>query len=161
MVGSDISTPSESLQGRLPISAGWLCGAALLFLVAACGGQEPSSLEDCAEVSDPQRRDECYAEFLPERFRTDPEGAASMVEERIADPAVRDFVYLAVTRRVDPSTDRWCERIQEPALDQRCRVIVSRPHLHRELVKTPPGKPAPPTGAVPPPEDMPGSPADR
>ncbi len=130
---------------------GWI-----VLLVSACdAGWE--KIEDCAEERSVERRDECYAELLPELFRSDPEGAARMVEERIEDARLRDFVYLEVTRKVDPGSYRWCREIEEELLAERCRVLVSRPHLHRELA----GEDAPerPAGqaAAPPPAELPGS----
>lgn len=115
---------------------GLLCGIGLS--VTACNGPAPSALEDCRTLGSASARDECLATWLPDRFRSDPDGAARITEEEITDARVRDFVYLTVTRRVDPGSYRWCDRIQEKVLEERCRVLVSRPHLHRELVGAPP-----------------------
>lgn len=127
--------------------------ASLVLAMAGCGVRNPSTLEECGEVGDEGARNECYARFLPERFRQDADEAATMVESLITDVEIRDFVYLTVTRTVDPGTYRWCERIQADAIEARCRVLVSRPHLHRELVGAPPKKGrdagAPPEGGLP------------
>ena len=130
-----------------------------VLLWFGCGGGTPSSLEECGEVREEAARNECYARFLPERFRVDADEAAKMVESLITDVEIRDFVYLTVTRTVDPGTYRWCERIQADAIEARCRVLVSRPHLHRELVGAPPkkgrdGGPAPDGG-------LPGEPGTK
>ena len=145
---------------RLPVSAG------LALLLAACTGATPRSVEDCAGLGDPTARDDCYARLLPEVFRADPARGIELTETAVTDPTVRDFIWLTVTRDVDPNTNKYCNRISDAVLADRCRVLVSRPHLHRGLVdgegKTPrsPGG-APPPGAPPggpPPGPPPGGP---
>jgi hypothetical protein len=81
-------------------------------------------------------RDECYAAQLPELFLTEPRAASNMVQERIDDPLVRDFVYLTVSRDLDPAGGRWCERISSEVVAERCRVLVRRPHLQRARLGT-------------------------
>ena len=125
-----------------------------VIFVAACGSPKWEHLEDCDTVRGSSQRDECFAQMLPELFRTDAERASALVESEVQDQRIRDFIYLAVTRRVDPSTYQWCDKIEEPALKDRCRVLVSRPHLHRELVgPLPDGQAHPPPGGA-----LPGSP---
>lgn len=140
----------------------------VLALLLACTTKPPTRPEDC-EGLDGAARDECYAVVLPELFRTDPARGIALTESAVTDPTVRDFVWLTVTRDVDPNSNKYCDRIQDSVLAERCRVLVSRPHLHRGLVdgarapKTPMGG-APPgvtpgpvvpggasNGAVPPP----------
>ncbi len=106
---------------------------ALAFFLLSCGGGW-NDLEDCANQRKSNQKDECYAELLPELFRSDPEKADGIAQREVSDTQVRDFIYLAVTRKVDPSTLRWCDRIQESVLAERCRVLVNRPHLHRDLL---------------------------
>jgi hypothetical protein len=130
----------------------------LLALLVACGKPE------CATLSPGPDADACYVEQAAELFRTDPQKAEREVDTRMVDPTLRDFVYLTATREVDPTSLRWCQKIQEPALQDRCRVLVSRPHLHRALTGgegaagggPAPGEdrlptPAQPHGAPPPP----------
>lgn len=138
---------------------------ALLLALAACTAGAPSSPEDCAAIDDVARRDDCYAQVLPDVFRTDPATGVALVDSAVTDPTVRDFIWLQVTRDVDPNTTRYCQRIQDSVLADRCRVLVSRPHLHRDLVdgsgrapKTPGGGPppsGPPPGGGPPPMEAP------
>ena len=92
-----------------------------------------STVADCEKETETTAADSCYGEVLPDLFRTDPDGADTIAQSKIQDPMVRDFVYLTVTREIDPSTYRWCERMQEAVLIERCRVIVGRPHLHDAL----------------------------
>ena len=142
----------------------------LVLTLWGCGGSGSwSSPADCDALSAGADADECWARFAPDVFREDPARGITVVEEKVTDPRVRDFIWLTVTREVDPSSYKYCDRIQEPALGERCRVLVSRPHLHRELLKErdgdvegapagagggpPPGAggPPPPGGSAPPP----------
>jgi len=92
-----------------------------------------SSVADCEKETEVTLADSCYGEVLPDLFKTDPDGADQLVQAKIQDPMVRDFVYLTVTREIEPSTYRWCDRMEESVLIERCRVIVGRPHLHEAL----------------------------
>lgn len=112
----------------------------LLFLLIACGGARWTSVEDCEGLNSGPRQDECWAATLTELYRTDPARAEQITREKISDPQIRDYVYLTVTREVNPGSFKYCEAISEQALAERCRVLVSRPHLHRELTG---GKPQP------------------
>ena len=123
-----------------------LCLAAVLALnLWGCGGHRWSSVDDCAAISDAAQKDECFADTLPGLFRTDRPRAEKLTNDEVSDVRVRDFIWLTVTREVDPGSYRYCERIQDAALAARCKVLVSRPHLHREL-NSGAGQ-APPTGS--------------
>lgn len=137
--------------------------AVLAASLGGCGGT-PEKPEDCEGLAAGKDRDECYAQVAPEVFRRDPK-LGDEIAQRIEDPMIRDFVYLTVTREIDPGSPRWCEKIEEDALESRCRVLVSRPHLHRELLRQsgeePPGGPGggpPPPGGGPPPGGPGGGP---
>ncbi len=131
-----------------------------LLSVSACRTGDPQTPADCA-ASTGAAADECYQRVAPAVFRQSPEAGIALVEEKIQDPTVRDFVYLSVTREVDPNTTRYCDRIKDKTFADRCRVLVSRPHLHRDLTgqDRPPGSPPPGTPpANPPPGEAPGAP---
>ena len=123
-----------------------------LFFLLACGGSAWDDVADCEALSAGERQDECWAATLPALFRTERERAESLATERITDPRVRDFVWLTVTRDIDPGSYRYCDKIEEEALATRCRVLVSRPHLHRELTGD---APRPGAGGGPPSADGP------
>lgn len=126
----------------------------LLALALACTPETYTSVEQCEEMKGGADRDTCYAETLPELYRTNREKAERLTREEVSDPRVRDYVYLTVTRDVDAGSMRYCDMIEETALKERCRVLVSRPHLHRELSGKPAqpfapgdkGRPGPPPG---------------
>lgn len=131
---------------KMPSSPAPAFGLCTLLLAAACRTAAPTTPEACAAVSDAAARDECFLTVLPAVFRTDPTRAVELTEKSVADAATRDFIYLTVTRDVDPNSEKYCDRIADTNLKARCRVLVSRPHLHRDLMN---GKPPPmaPMGA--------------
>lgn len=132
----------------------------LLLLALACGGGGSATYDDpaqCQGMSAGPDRDECYAATAVALFKADPTGAEQIIVEQVQDPKIRDFIWLTVTREVDPGSYRYCEKIQEAALADRCKVLVSRPHLHRALQQeggeAPQGGPpqgGPPQGGPPP-----------
>ena len=129
----------------------------LALLTLGCGGTENwSTTADCEAPSSGSRQDECWAKVAPSLFRADPEGAERIVATQVGDPRVRDYIWLTVTREVDPGSYKYCDKIEEAALEERCRVLVSRPHLHRELLKGEGGQGGPP-GAGPPGGGPPGA----
>ena len=130
----------------------------LLGLLLACTPSDPKVPSDCASVSSQSSKDDCYAKVVPDVFRTDPDQGIAMVEKEIQNQTIRDFVYLKVTREIDPSTPRYCDKIKDTILADRCRVLVSRPHLHRGLTGQGGEGGAPPPPGAPPGSPPPGSP---
>ena len=117
----------------------WTCG---LLGLGACGGASIETLEGCLGVDDLDKRDSCLADIAIVTYRADPAEGESLLAQ-ITSSDVRDYVLHTYTREVDPSTRRWCEQIQGDQMRARCLTIVSRPHLHRELVGGPTGRPPP------------------
>ena len=107
----------------------------ILALVAlwGCSEGEPQRFEDCRSMSAGAKRDSCFVEHAVELFQRDQDLGTSTVAYEVSDSDVRDFIWLTVTRDVDPSTDQWCRRIESEAIAERCRVLVRRPHLHRAI----------------------------
>jgi len=110
----------------------WLALPALLTV--ACPASTPTTPEGCAALGAPAEQDECYLSVLPGIFKLDPQRAVTLTEQSVHDAATKDFIYLTVTRDIDPNSDKYCDRIVDARLKDRCRVLVSRPHLHRDLV---------------------------
>ncbi|MDP2315414.1 MAG: hypothetical protein Q8P41_21125 [Pseudomonadota bacterium] len=142
-------------------------GPLLLLAVGAglsgCSGAEPTSAADCAPMSAGPERDECYLKVVPNVFKADPAAGITMVETGISDALTRDMAWYNVTKLVDPHSNKYCDRIQDQTLANRCRQVVSRPHLHRELTGQDaggPGRPPQPGAPKPGPEGPPpGTPA--
>lgn len=127
----------------------------LFVLLLACSPKTPQTVADCDGLY--SGKDDCYAKMAPAEFNRDPQAGIDLVEKKIQDPTIRDFVYLTVTREIDPSTSKYCDRMKDEVLANRCKVLVSRPHLHRGLSGkdvAPPGG----SGAVPPSGGPPGAP---
>lgn len=93
------------------------------------------SIDDCTSLQKGQIRDDCYGQFLVDVFKQDANRGRQIIQQEISDPNVKDFLYLEVTRKVDPTTTRYCQLIQSATLAKRCTTLVSRPHLHRETLR--------------------------
>lgn len=120
---------------------------ALLLLLVACGQSQFTSVDQCSDLAAGARQDDCWSQTLPALYGTDRDRAERLTRESVSDPRVRDYIYLTVTRDVDPGSMKYCELIEEAALKERCKVLVSRPHLHRELTGQKPQPFAPGQGA--------------
>ena len=107
----------------------------LLSIMLACQNDNWSSAEDCENLPMGSAKDQCWSVHLLEVFREDPQTAGNIAEAQIQDTRIRDFVYLGVTREIDPSTTKWCDKMADAAMKERCEVLVSRPHLQREVLK--------------------------
>lgn len=118
---------------RSTIAALWIGG------LVGCGEHTWSGPDECAALASGARQDECWAATLPALFRTDKVRAEQLTREKVSDPRVRDYIWLTVTRDIDSGSYRYCDEIQDQALAQRCRVLVSRPHLHRKVGEPPTG----------------------
>jgi hypothetical protein len=104
------------------------------MLALACRPSTPTTPEACASLASDAEQDECYLTVLPSIFKLDPQRAVALTEQSVHDAATKDFIYLTVTRDIDPNSDKYCDRIVDARLKDRCRVLVSRPHLHRDLI---------------------------
>ncbi|MDG1481894.1 MAG: hypothetical protein P8R54_20050 [Myxococcota bacterium] len=124
----------------------------LISFLFACNTSSWDSPEDCEALSAGERRDDCWSVHAVELFKTNPDRGESLVEEQVSDQQIRDFIWLQVTREVNPGSYRYCEKIQESVLQERCKTLVSRPHLHRELLQgeqSPGGQGGAPGGGPP------------
>ena len=120
----------------------------LSFLTAiACTKAAPRTLAECGSLEEVGEVDSCIADIAVDVLRANPEASEDIVGA-ITDPAVRDYVFLAFQREIDPGSTLWCRQIQSGQLRSRCRTFQSRPHLHRELVGGAPGRPPPGTKQI-------------
>lgn len=106
-----------------------------IFLNLACASNSWKSASDCAKLSAGAERDNCWAAHIVEVFSDDVKKGEGIVETEIEDETVRDFIWLMITREYDPSTNKYCKKIQEAVLADRCHTLVVRPHLHRGMLK--------------------------
>ncbi len=104
-----------------------------MLALLGCVDEAPKRFEDCRSLSAGNARDTCFVHHAVELFKRDRALGTSTVVHEVSDLAVRDFIWLTVTRDVDPTSDQWCRRIESEAIAERCRVLVRRPHLHRAI----------------------------
>ena len=103
-----------------------------------------------------EERTSCMEVTIVDAFRADPVRGEQVIEEEVGDQRLRDFMWYIVTKEVNPGSPQYCEKIETAQLAERCRAIVQRPHLHRELLDDGDGAAGggPPAGggAPPPPQ---------
>ncbi len=106
-----------------------------------------STPEDCAALPAGDVKDDCFGHFIVDIFKSDPKRGMEIMQQEISNDGVRDYLWLEITRKVDPTTTKFCQLIQSQTLMKRCQTLVSRPHLHRDTLRENKGdesrKPAP------------------
>ena len=123
----------------------------LLTLIMGCQSEPSnswSSVDDCAAIAPGNPQDDCWGHFIVDVFKTDSKRGMDIMQNKISSDSVRDYLWLEVTRKVDPTTTKFCQQIQSKTLAKRCQTLVSRPHLHRETLRG--NEPTPKTKATPP-----------
>ena len=83
-------------------------------------------------MSASSHRDDCFSQYAVEWFRNNPSQAESDITSMIQDPLILDYIWLQVTREVNPSSQQYCFKIKDSVLKERCTTLVRRPHLYRE-----------------------------
>ena len=94
-----------------------------------------STQKDCASLPAGDVKDDCYGHFIVEIFKADSNRGMDIMQQEISSDSVRDYLWLELTRKVDPTTTKFCQLIQSQTLMKRCQTLVSRPHLHRETLR--------------------------
>ena len=105
--------------------------------ISCQGTSAPSwtTQEDCQTLPKGSEKDDCWGHFIVEIFQQDSKKGMEIIQQEVSDPNVQDFLWLEITRKVDPTTTRYCQLIQSQTLKKRCQTLVSRPHLHRETLR--------------------------
>lgn len=91
--------------------------------------------EDCSGLEMGDVKDDCWGHFIVEVYKKDPKRGMEIMQQEISNDSVRDYLWLQITRKVDPTTTKFCQMIQSKTLLKRCQTLVSRPHLHRETLR--------------------------
>ena len=106
----------------------------LLFLCfLGCNkGSSWNSVEDCRTLSPSSDRDDCLSEHAVSLFVQDPKKAEKELISMVKDPIILDYIWLKVTREYNPASQKYCFKIKDKALRDRCATLVRRPHLYRE-----------------------------
>ena len=107
----------------------------IFFVLLCCGGTSWSSAEDCRNLPKGDNKDNCWSVHLVDFFQQDRREGMRIIREDISSSRVQDFLWLEVTREIDPTTIKYCKEIKASAVAERCRVLVSRPHLHRDVLR--------------------------
>ena len=94
-----------------------------------------STQEDCVALPAGDVKDDCYGHFIVDIFKSDAKRGMDIMQQEISNDSVRDYLWLEITRKVDPTTTKFCQLIQSQTLMKRCQTLVSRPHLHRETLR--------------------------
>ena len=94
-----------------------------------------STQEDCAALPAGDVKDDCFGHFIVDIFKSDPKRGMQIMQQEISNDRVRDYLWLEITRKVDPTTTKFCQLIQSQTLMKRCQTLVSRPHLHRDTLR--------------------------
>ena len=99
--------------------------------------------EECASLPMGVEKDDCWGNCIIEVFSADSQKGMQIMESEISNPKVRDFLWLEITRKINPTTMTYCKKIADKDLFNRCQTLVSRPHLHRESLRSNEGSSAP------------------
>ena len=103
-----------------------------LILVTLIGCQLSSnSPVDCYGLERGSEKNDCWSKQIMEVFSQDSEKALQIIQEEISDQQVKDFLLLEITKNADAPLIEYCQQIQGKALQDRCRILISRPHLKR------------------------------
>ena len=94
-----------------------------------------STQKDCSSLPTGNVKDDCFGHFIVEIFKSDAKRGMEIMQQEISNDNVRDYLWLELTRKVDPTTTKFCQLIKSPTLLKRCQTLVSRPHLHRETLR--------------------------
>ena len=114
----------------------WFVIASLMFVSChSTPDQAWNTQEDCANLATGDVKDDCYGHFIVDIFKSDAKRGMEIMQQEISNDNVRDYLWLEVTRKVDPTTTKFCQLIQSQTLMKRCQTLVSRPHLHRETLR--------------------------
>ncbi len=105
-----------------------------IFFWFSCTNKNRSAA-DCSQLSQGEERDDCWSTHILELVKKNEKQAIKVVEEQVESQQIKDFIWLQITREYNPATRKYCAKIQDKALAKRCQTLVSRPHLHRDILR--------------------------
>ena len=109
-----------------------------MVALSGCTGSSAkawTTVEDCSALELGDVKDDCWGHFIVEVYKEDAKRGMEIMQQEISNDGVRDYLWLEITRKVDPTTTKFCQMIQSKTLLKRCQTLVSRPHLHRETLR--------------------------
>ena len=89
---------------------------------------------NCDSYFDTQSRENCYTDKIMSQYKEKPKDALKLVDE-VLTPTTRDFVLMELTREYHPQSRHLCVKMVDQLLQERCLMMVSRPHLQRKKMK--------------------------
>ena len=106
----------------------------VLIVLLACqpAPDAPDPIPGCDSLSG-ETLDRCLVDLGVKTAKSDVDAGVALIEQ-VSDPLLKDYGWYSLTRDVDPTSNRWCEKIESQKLGERCRVFVSRPHMHQHLI---------------------------
>ena len=105
------------------------------FVLFGCTQSSWSSADDCRQLDMGQERDNCWSVHIFQVMESNPQEGIDIIQKEISDEKVKDFLWLETTREVDPTTMKYCKLISNKSIFERCKLLVSRPHLHRDTLR--------------------------
>ena len=105
-----------------------------IFLFA-CRQEKLSSAADCEKLAAGSTRDDCWSLHIVSLMQQNEKKGMEVIQTQIDNSQIRDFIWLKVTREYNPATRKYCQRMQDEVLKKRCISLVSRPHLHRDVLR--------------------------
>jgi hypothetical protein len=97
----------------------------MLLVFLSCFVEEQCELRFSAE------HDQCYVEKILEGYAQEPQASEKLIK-KLESPLTRDFVYLELGRRYHFRDQQFCRNIIDQSLNDRCLMMVKRPHLQRK-----------------------------
>ena len=89
---------------------------------------------NCDYYLDTQSRENCYTDKIMSQYKEKPKEALILVDEELT-PTTRDFLLMELTREYHPQSRHLCMKMVDQLLQERCLMMVSRPHLQRKKMK--------------------------
>jgi hypothetical protein len=105
------------------------------FVLFGCNRSSWSNADDCMGLEMGVEKDNCWSVYIFQVFESDPQKGIEIVQKEISEEKVKDFLWLEITREVDPTTMTYCKQIKNKSIFERCKLLVSRPHLHRDTLR--------------------------
>ena len=101
--------------------------AAAFFLMLTGCQQPPQVLADCDRITAPTPREECRYEIVAP-LAADRDALAQALAQ-IDDPHSRDLIRYRLAFQDPQQHSGLCREVEDPALHEKCRQIIGRPHL--------------------------------
>ena len=79
-------------------------------------------------------RETCFADAILRQYETDTQNMLQLVDRELSS-STHDFILMELTRQYHPQSRHLCQKIIDTMLQERCMMMVSRPHLQRKKME--------------------------